>query len=95
MVVIYKKIEDYNPNEKCKISLFFDDMIADMLSNKKLNPILTKLFITGRKLKIFLLFITQSYFVLPIDIRLISTHYFIMKISNKQKLKNICENFLT
>ena len=58
-LLFIKKIKDYNPNEKCKI-LFFGDMIADMLSNEKRNPILTKLFITSRKLNIFLLFITQS-----------------------------------
>ena len=47
---IYRNIEEYNPNKKQKISIVFDDMIADMLSNKKLNPIVTKLFIRGRKL---------------------------------------------
>ena len=58
-------------------------MIADILSNKKLNPILTELFIRGRKLNISLVFITQSYFAVPRDIRLNSTHYFIMQIPNK------------
>ena len=47
---IYKNVEEYNPNKKRKISIVFDDMIADMLSNKKRNPVVTKLFITGRKL---------------------------------------------
>ena len=55
---IYKNIEEYNPNKKCKILIVFDNMIADMLSNKKLNPIVSELFIKGRKLKIFLVFIT-------------------------------------
>ena len=55
---IYKNIEEYNPNKKCKILILFDNMIADMLSNKKLNPIVSELFIKGRKLKIFLVFIT-------------------------------------
>ena len=59
---IYKNIEEYNPNKKRKILIVFDDMIADMLSNKKLNPIVTELFIRGRKLNISLVFITQSYF---------------------------------
>ena len=59
-------------------------MIAAMLSNKKLNPILTELFIRGRKLKISVVFITQSYFAVPKYIRLDSTYYFIMKISNKR-----------
>ena len=58
---IYKNIEEYNPNKKRKILIVFDDMIADMVSNKKLNPIVTELFIRGRKLNISL-FITQSYF---------------------------------
>ena len=54
----YKNIEEYNPNKKRKISIFFDDMIADMLNDKKVNPIVTELFIRGRKLKISLVFIT-------------------------------------
>ena len=70
----------------------FDDMIADMLSNKKLNPIVTELFIRGRKLNISLIFITQSYFAVQKDIRLNSTHYFIMKIPNKQELKQIASH---
>ena len=77
---IYKNIEECNPNKKRKILIVFDDMIADMLSNKNLNPIVTELF---RKLNISLVFITQSYFAVPKNIRLDSTHYFIMKIPNK------------
>ena len=72
--------------------MVFDDMIADMLSNKKLNPIVTELFIRGRKLNISLIFITQSYFAVQKDIRLNSTHYFIMKIPNKQELKQIASH---
>ena len=45
---IYNNIEEYNPNKKCKILIVFDDMIADMLSNKKLNAVVTKLFIRER-----------------------------------------------
>ena len=89
---IYKNIEGYNPNKKLKILIVFDDMIADMLSNKKLNPIVTELFIRGRKLNISLVFIAQSYFALPEDIRLNSTHYFVMKIPNKQGLQRIASN---
>ena len=88
----YKNIEEYNPNKKRKISIFFDDMIADMLNNKKVNPIVTELFIRGRKLKISLVFITQSYFVSPKNIRLNSLHYFIMKIPNKGELQQISFN---
>ena len=59
---IYENIEAYNPNKKRKILIAFDDVIADMVSNKKLNPIVTELFIRGRKLKISYVFITQSFF---------------------------------
>ena len=62
---IYKNIEEYNPNKKCRILMVLDDMIADMLSNKKLNPRVTELFIRGRKLDVYLVFITQSYFAVP------------------------------
>ena len=61
----------------------FDDMIGDMLSNEKLNLMVTELFIRGRKLNISLAFITQSCFALTKNIRLNSTNYFIMKIPNK------------
>ena len=89
---IYKNIEEYSSNKKRKILTAFDDMIVGMLSNKKLNAILTKLFIRGRKLNISLVFITQSYFGFPKNIRLISTHYFIMKISNKLEVQQIAFN---
>ena len=79
---IYKNTEKYNPNRKLKMLIFFKDIIADMCSNKKHNPIATELFIRGRKLNFFV-FITQFYFAVPKNIRLFSTHYFIMKIPNK------------
>ena len=63
-----------------------------MLSNKILNPIVTKLFIRGRKLSIFLVFITQSSFAVPKNIRQNSTHYFPMKIPNKRELQQIAFN---
>ena len=62
---IYTNIEEYNPNKKRKILIVFDDIIVDMLSNEKLNPIVTELFIRGRNLNISLVFITQSYFTVP------------------------------
>ena len=80
---IYKNIEGYNPNKKRKILIVFDDMIVDMLCNKRLNPIETQLFVRGRKLNISLVFIAQSYFAVPKNNRLNFTHYFIMKIANK------------
>ena len=64
--------------------LFFDDMIGGMLSNKKLKPIVTELFIRGKKLNISFDFVTQSYFAVPKNIRLNSTLYFVMKIPNKR-----------
>ena len=90
---IYKNIIEYNPNKKRKILIVFDCMIVDMLSNKELNPIVTELFIGGRKLNISLVFITQSYFAVPKNIRLSSMYYFIMKISNKQELQQIALNY--
>ena len=89
---VYKNIEDYNPGKECKILIVFGDMIADMISNKKLNPIVTEFFIRGRKLNISIVFITQSYFKVPKDVRLNSTHFFIMKIINKIGLQQIALN---
>ena len=80
---ICKSIEEYNPNEKRRTLIVFDGMIADMLSKKTLNPKVTESFISGRKLNISLLFISQSYIVVSENIRLNSTHYFIMEILNK------------
>ena len=89
---IYKNIEDYDPNKKPKILIIFDCKIADMLSNRKLNPIVTELFIRARKLNIYIVFITQLYFAVPKNIRLNLTHYFAMKISNKKELQQIAFN---
>ena len=81
---IYKNIEEYNPSKKRKILIVFHDIIADMLSHKKLNPIVTEIIIRGRKLNISLVFVTQFYFAVPKYIRLNCAHYFIMKIPNKR-----------
>ena len=64
-----------------------------MISKKKPNSIVTELFIRGRKLNISLVFIIQSYFKVPKDIRLDSTHYVIMKIQNKRELQQIAINY--
>ena len=88
----YKNIEEYNPNKKRKILIIFDDLIADMFRNEKLNPIVTELFIRGRKLNISLAFISQSYFAVSKNIRLDSMHYFFMKIPNKQELQQTAFN---
>ena len=89
---VYKNIEDYNPIKKHKVLIIFDDVIADMINNNKLNPIVTKLFIRGRKLNISIVFITQSYLKVPKDVRLNSAHFFIMKIPNKRELQQIALN---
>ena len=80
---LYKNIEEYNISKKRKILIVFDDMIADLINNKKFNPVVTELFIRGRKLNISIVFITQLYFKVPKDVRLYSNHFFIMKIPNK------------
>ena len=82
-VIFMINIEEYKSNKKCKILITFNDMNADVLSNKKLNTVVTELFIRGRKLHISLVFITKLYFSLPKDIRLNSMHYFILKIPKK------------
>ena len=79
-------IDDYNPRKKRKVLIVFDDMIVDMINNKQLDSIVTELFIRGRKLNISIVFIMQSYFKVPKDVRLNSTHFFIMKIPNKRDL---------
>ena len=89
---VYKNTEEYNLGKKRKILIFFDDIIADMINNKKLNPIVTELFIRDRKLKISIVFIRQSYFKVPKDVRLNSTYFFIMKIPNKRELEKIALN---
>ena len=89
---VYKNIEEYNPGKERKILIVFDDMIADMINNKKLNSVVTELFIRGRKLNISLAFITQSYFKVAKDLRLNSTHFFIMKFPNKRELQQIVLN---
>ena len=89
---VYKNINHYNPNKENKILIIFDNMIADMINNKKLNLIVTKLFIRGRKLNISLVFIMQSYFKVPKDVRLNTTHFFFMKILNKREIQQIALN---
>ena len=69
MCDVYKNINDYNSDKENKILIVFDDMIADMISNRKLNSIVTELFIRGRKIHVSLVFITQNYFKVPRDTR--------------------------
>ena len=89
---VYKNIDEYNPDKENKILIVFDDMIADMIHNKKLDSIVTELFIRGRKLNISLVFITQSYVKVPKDVRLNTTHFFISKIPNKREFQQIVIN---
>ena len=89
---VYKNVDDYNPDKENKILIVFDDMIADLIHDKKLNSVVTELFIRGRKLNISLVFITQSYFKVPKDVRLNASHFFIAKIPNKRELQKIAIN---
>ena len=88
-MMFYKNIDDYIPDKENKILIVFVDMIADMIHNKKLNSVVTELFIRGTKLNISLVFITQSYFKLPKDVRLNTSHFFIVKISNKREIQQM------
>ena len=89
---VNENIENYNPNRNRKILIVFDDMIADIMTNKKFQSIIKNLFIRCRKPNISLVFISQSYFSVPKDVRLNSTHYLIMKINNRRELQNIAFN---
>ena len=79
---VYENIGDYNPSTKRKVLNVFDHMTADIMTNEKFQAMIKELFIRCRKLNISLVFITQSYFSVPKDVRLNSTHYLIMKINN-------------
>ena len=83
---VYKDIDEYSIDKEHKILIVFDDMIADMINNKKLNSIVTELFIRDRKLNISVVFITHLYFKVPKDFRLNTTPFFITKSPNKREL---------
>ena len=89
---VYKNIDEYNPYKENKILIVFDDIIADMIHNKKLNSIVTEFFIRGRKLNISLVSITQSYLKVLIGVRLNTSHFFIAKNPNKRELQQITIN---
>ena len=91
---VYENLEEFNATKKRRMLIVFDDMIADMESNKKLSPFVTELFLRGRKLTISFVLLSQSYFKVPEAIRLNATHYFIMKIPNKGILQQIASNHL-
>ena len=84
---VYDNIDDYNRKRKRKILIVFDDMIADIMINKRFQAIIKELLIRCRKLNISLVFITQSYFSVPKEVRLNCTHYLILKIHNTRQLQ--------
>ena len=86
---VYNNINDYNLKRKRKILIVFDDMIADIMANKKFQAIIKDLFIRCTKLNISLIFIPQSYFSVPKDVRLNSTHCLIRQIHNRRESKQI------
>ena len=89
---VWKNIDDYNPDKENKILIVLDDMIVDMIQNRKLNSIVTELFIRGKKLNISVVFITQWYFKVPKEVRLNTTHFLITKILSKRELQQITIN---
>ena len=89
---VFENIHDYNPSRRRKVLIDFDYMIADIMANKKFQATIKELFIRCRKQNISLVFITESYFSVPKDVRLNSRHYLIMKINNKRELQNISIN---
>ena len=89
---VYENINGYNSSKKRKILTVFDDIITDIMTNKKFQAIIKELFMGCRKLNISLIFIAQSYFSVLKNVRLNSTHYLVMKINNKRELQNIATN---
>ena len=87
---VYENIDDYNPSRKREKLTVFDDMIADIMTNRRFQAIIKELFIRCRKLNISLVFITQSYFSVSKDVRLNQTHYLIMKINNMKEFTKYC-----
>ena len=85
---VYDNIDDYYPKKR-KVLIVFDDMIPDIMTNKKFQAILKELFISSRKLNVSLVFITQSYYSAPKAVRSNSTHYIILKIHNRKELQQI------
>ena len=89
---VHNNIDDYNAKRKRKILIVFDDMVADIMTNKKFQASIKELFIRCRKLNTSLVFISQSYFSVPKEVRLNSTHYLIMKIHDRRELQQIAIN---
>ena len=87
---VYENIHD--PSRRRQILIIFDDMIADIMTNKRFQALIKELFIRCRKINISLAFITQSYFSVPKDVRFNSAYYLNMEINNKRELQNIAIN---
>ena len=88
---VYENIDEYHPTRKRKILIVFDDMIANIMTNKNVQAVVKELFIRCRKLNISLVFITQSYFSVSNDVNLNLNHYLIMT-NNRKELQNIAIN---
>ena len=86
---VYNKMNCYKPYKENKILIVFDDMIADIIRNKKLDSIVTDLFIRGNELNISFVFITQSYFKVPKDVRLNTTHFLLEKFQMEQNFNKL------
>ena len=86
---VYHNIDEYNPTRKRKILIVFNDVIADIMSNKEFQAIVKDLFIRCRKLSISIAFISQFYCSVPKDVRLSTAHFYAMKINSKRELQNI------
>ena len=91
---VLEDINNYNKKRDKKVLIMFDDVIADIMRSEKFKVIVKELFIRCKKLNISIVFITQSYFRTPKDVRLNNTHYILMKIGNKKELKSIAEENL-
>ena len=89
---VYENINDSNLSRRRKILIIFNDMIADIMKNRKFQALIKELFIRCRKLNISLGFITHSYFSVPKDVRLNSINYLIMKTNNRKEFQNIAIN---
>ena len=89
---VYRNIDEYNPDIENKTLVVLDDMIADMINNRKLDSTVNELIVRGRKLNIFLVFATQLSFKVPKDVRLNTTHIFIAKIPNERELQQNAVN---
>ena len=89
MCDVYKNIDEYDIDKERKVLIVFDNMIADIIKNKKLNSIVKELFIRGWKINISIVFISQSYFKVPKDVRLNTTHFFIAKFEVKENFSKL------